>query len=132
MIQVAGVRSGNVAIREPGNGERLTPSVRPAETNLITDPQQAMGFAALAVDLHLAALARALRFRSRAVQTRHVQPDVEPDATRFIIHRVNLLRWRRLGSAYGVVANDDTSNKLFEIYDNRTAFSTVIAFERWH
>ena len=71
----------------------LLAAERPAQPDLIADFQQPVRLAALAVDLDLAALAGALCLRSRAIETRDVEPDVESD------------RWSSFRSSLNSVAN---------------------------
>ena len=55
----------------------LLPSKGPAQAQRVADFELPVGFAVLTVDLDFAAVARALRFRARTVETRHVEPDIQ-------------------------------------------------------
>ncbi len=80
MVKRLGLRLRQVAVGETHDGDGLLTAERPAQPELIADAQQAMGFGAVAIHFDFSSLAGALCFRSRLIETRDIQPDIEPDA----------------------------------------------------
>ena len=66
--------------------ELLAPQ-RPADLELVTDPDFAMRLGGVSVQVDLAALAHALRFRSRLAEAGDVEKDIEADGDRAVFHR---------------------------------------------
>jgi hypothetical protein len=74
-----------VTIGERQHLQALLPSRRPADLQLVADPQPSIRFCGLAVRIHFAAPARLLGFRACSEHARDIQPDVQPDAVTALI-----------------------------------------------
>lgn len=76
-VKFARFGARDVTLGEALDDELLTAAVRPRDLDAIADPQVAVRFGRLAVDVDLAARARFLRFRARLEEAGDVEPLVE-------------------------------------------------------
>ena len=68
------------AIGEAEHFQSLLLSQRPADLELVANPQASIRFRRLAIGRHLSGAAGFLSFRARAEQTRDIEPHIEPYA----------------------------------------------------
>ena len=77
LVEPARVSLCHGGVRHVTNQDELFPAKRARDLQLVTDVNRAMRFGGVPVQVHLATLARALRFRASFEQAGDVEPDVD-------------------------------------------------------
>ena len=99
LVERAGLRLGDVLARHAAHDHGLTASRAARDHDLVSRPHDPVRPRGLAVDVHLAAAARALGLGPRLEEAGDVEPDVDPLArARALRHAITILaqRVRRL------------------------------------
>ena len=78
-IELPGFRLRDVPFRKTAHDEVLFSKRRAADDDGVAQPNEAMRPRSFAVHVDLAALARLLSLGACSKQTRHIQPDIEPE-----------------------------------------------------
>ena len=89
LVEQARLCFGDVLVHDGPHDDPLPAAQRARDVDHITGLDLAVRLGRLAVEIDLAALAGLLSLRPRAEETGHVEPDVEAQAIRILLH------WRR-------------------------------------
>jgi len=85
-VKHSGFGLGDVAVGQSCHHKRLFAPVWTAQLNYVADTNRTPRLAALAVHFDFAALAGSLRLGPRFIETRHVQPHIQPDGGIVLSH----------------------------------------------